>query len=117
VTDSNKMLWLVEPLNHQPHLKGKVQYRDASDSVSHEGQEDALGHQVLGTMNAGLPTGAKGCPTLVNSPLQAALQSACSKRFYLVLERVDLNSSGITQRFQNNSLDWGRGFTSGTMKK
>jgi hypothetical protein len=66
------MLWAVEALNHQPHLKSKVQSGD-SDSVSdEEGQEDALAHQVWGTTHLGIPPWTKRFPTLAKSPLQAA---------------------------------------------
>jgi hypothetical protein len=82
------MLWAVEPLSHQPHLKSKVESRDDSDSVSgEEGQEGAPAHQVLGTMHLGLPPWAKGLPTLAKSPLQAALQVTHSQRGFTLCLR------------------------------
>jgi hypothetical protein len=54
------MLWVVEPLSHQPHLIGvsfhitKIQSKNdsESDSVSdEEDPEDPLAHKVLGTMH------------------------------------------------------------------
>jgi hypothetical protein len=48
------MLWVVELLSHQPHLKSKIQSEGDFDSVSdEEGQEDTPAHQVLGTMHLG----------------------------------------------------------------
>jgi hypothetical protein len=57
VKGSNNMLWVVEPLICQPHLKSKVQSGDSgSNSVSdQEGLEDTPAYQVLGTMHLGLP--------------------------------------------------------------
>jgi hypothetical protein len=66
------MPWAVEVLNRQPHLKSKIQSR-ASDSVSDEGQEEALAHRALGTMHLGIPSWAKRFRALAKSPLQAAL--------------------------------------------
>jgi hypothetical protein len=82
------MLWVVETLNHQPHLKSKVQSGDDSDSVSdEEGQEDPPAHQVLGTMHLGLLPWAKTLPTLAKSPLQAALQVAHNQRDFTLCLR------------------------------
>jgi hypothetical protein len=71
-------------LSCQPHLKSKVQSRDSdSDSVSdEEGQEDALAHQVLGTMRAGLPRVYSS-----EESLQAALQVARSQRSFILCLR------------------------------
>jgi hypothetical protein len=95
------MLWAVEPLNHQPHLKSKVQSRD-SDSVSdEEGQEDAPAHQVLGTSHLVLPPQAKRLPTLAKSPLQAALQVAHSQRgFTLCLREWTLIALAYNRGFK-----------------
>jgi hypothetical protein len=78
------MLQVVDPLNHQPHLKIKIQSKgnSYSDSVSDkEGEQDVLAHQVLGTTHLGLPLRAKRLPTLAKSLLlKAALQVAHSQR-------------------------------------
>jgi hypothetical protein len=72
VRGNNKMPWVVEALNHQSHLKSKVQSGD-SDSVSdEEGQDYALTHQALRKMHLGIRPQYKRFPTLAKSPLQAA---------------------------------------------
>jgi hypothetical protein len=38
------MPWAVETLNHQPHLKSKVQSGDSLSVSNKEGQEGALVH-------------------------------------------------------------------------
>jgi hypothetical protein len=90
--------------------KIKIQSKDDSDSDSvsdEKGQEDTPAHKVTGAMSLGLPPWAKRLPTLAKSPLQAALQEACSQgeetagfRFYPVFERPDANNPGKQQRFQ-----------------
>jgi hypothetical protein len=89
VRGSNKMLWTVEPLSHQPHFKSKIQSRDSdSDSESdEEGQEDTLAHQVLGMMHLDLSSWAKRLPTLGKSPLKAALQVIHSQRGFILCLR------------------------------
>jgi hypothetical protein len=63
------MLWMVETLNRQPHLKSKIQFKDDSLSVSdEEGQEDTPSHQVLGTIHTRLPPWAKRLPILAEFP-------------------------------------------------
>jgi hypothetical protein len=52
-------------------------------------------------MHVGLPPWAKKLPNLVKSPLQAALHVAHSHRFYHVQKRLDPNSPGIEQKFQD----------------
>jgi hypothetical protein len=85
---SNKMLWAVEPLNHQPQFKSKVQSRDDSDSVSdEEDQKDALAHQVWGTMHLVLPPQGKRLPTLDKSLLQATVQVAHSQKGFTLCLR------------------------------
>jgi hypothetical protein len=50
------MLWVVEMLRNQPHLKSKVQSGD-SDSVSNEeGQEEAPGTSSIGKHAFGDPS-------------------------------------------------------------
>jgi hypothetical protein len=83
------MLWVMEPLSHQPHLKSEIQSRNSDfDLVSdEEGQEDTLAHQVLEIMHLGLPSQAKRLPTLAKSPLQAVLQVAQSQRGFTLCLR------------------------------
>jgi hypothetical protein len=89
--------------------KIKIQSKDGMDSdlVSHEeGQEDIPAHQALRTMHLGFLPQVKRFPTLAKSPLQAALQAACSQgedtagfKFYPVLERLDPNDPAMQQIF------------------
>jgi hypothetical protein len=73
----------------------KIQSKDDFDfdSVSgEEDHEDALAHQVLGTLHLGLLPWAKRLPALAKGPLQTALQAAYSQadadgfRVYPMLE-------------------------------
>jgi hypothetical protein len=95
------MLWAVETLNRQPHLKSKVQSGDDSDSASdEEGQEDLPAHQVLGTMHLGLPPWAKRLPTLAKSPLQAALPGHNQRHFTLCLRDWILTALAYNRGFK-----------------
>jgi hypothetical protein len=77
------MLWAVGPMIHHSHYKTKIHSKDDSE----EGHENTPVHQVLGTMHLGLFPQAKRLPSLAKSPLQAALQVACSQGgFTLYLE-------------------------------
>jgi hypothetical protein len=113
VRDSNKMLWVVETLNHQPHLKSKVQSGNSELISDEKGQEDALAQQVQGTMHLGIPPWAKRLPALAKGLLQAALQAAGSPgeytagfKLYPVLERPDPNNPGMQQGFHDQATDW-----------
>jgi hypothetical protein len=106
------MPWVVEGLNHQPHLISKAQSGD-SDLVSDESQEDVRAHQELGTIHLGILSQAKNFPILAKSPLQAALQAAHSPgedtngfKFYPVLDRPDPNDPSMQQRFHGQAIDW-----------
>jgi hypothetical protein len=101
------MLWVVEALNCQPHCKSKVQSGDSDLMSDEEGQEDDLAHQVWDPCMWGHLHRPRGF-SCEASPA-GCLQVARSQRFHLVLERLDPNSPGIQQRFQDNSLDWGTG--------
>jgi hypothetical protein len=111
-TGGGAMVLLAPPHEDNFSCKIKIQSKDDSDfdSVSDEGNhEDALAHQVQGAMHLGLSPWAKRLPTLAKSPLQAALQSACSQgedtadfRVYPVLDRLDPNNPGMQQRFHEN---------------
>jgi hypothetical protein len=60
--------------------KNQSKHDSDLDSVSDgDGHEDAPAHQVLGTMHLGSPPWTKRLPTVAKSPLQAALQAACSQ--------------------------------------
>jgi hypothetical protein len=68
------MLWAVDVLSHQPHLKSKAQSRD-SDSVSdEEDQEDAQAHEVQGPMYVGSPPGVKRLLLLQSVPYRPCRQ-------------------------------------------
>jgi hypothetical protein len=73
------MLWVVELLSHQPHLKIKIQSKDYSDFDSVSDEECHEDTPALGPMHLGLPPWTRRLPTLAKSPLQAALQAACSQ--------------------------------------
>jgi hypothetical protein len=102
----------VELLNHQPYLKIKIESKDGSDSVSdEEGQEDALVHQVLGTMHLGLPPWAKRLPTLAKSPPQADLQVAhIQEGFTLCLRDRTLTTLAYNRGFK--TAPWNGGWAS-----
>jgi hypothetical protein len=71
--------------------------------------EDALCHQVLGTMHLEFLLLAKRLPALAKSSLQAAFQAVHSQgkditgfRVYPVFERPDLKNPGMKQRSHEN---------------
>jgi hypothetical protein len=79
---------VVELLSLQPHLKRRVQSGDDSDSVSgEEGQENALTHQVLGTMHVGFPPRVKKLPTLAKSPYRLPCRQLIAKEVFTLCLR------------------------------
>jgi hypothetical protein len=69
VRDSKKMLWEVEPLNHQPHLKIKISPEMTLILIQCQMRRVRKMHQLIstGNMHLRLPPGAKRLPTPVKS--------------------------------------------------